>query len=83
MKIFSIFDRAAQVYNTPFFQAARGVALRSFQDLTNDSQSMVHKHPGDYQLYCLGGFDEETGELMVCKPELIANAIDLVIEKNK
>lgn len=65
MKIlaFAVYDRAAQAYSAPFYQHTRGLGERMFADLVVDPQSQVSKHPGDYELFCVGEFDNETGEL--------------------
>lgn len=55
--MFSIFDNKADAFNTPFFMAARGQAVRAFQDLVNDGQSAISKHPEDYKLCLIGEFN--------------------------
>lgn len=63
LKIYSIMDDKAQVFNTPYFAVNDPVAVRSFTDLCNDSRSTVSQHLGDFHLYCLGEFDDEKGIL--------------------
>lgn len=61
LKIFSIFDTKAEAFNTPFFFSFPGQATRAFEDLVNDPQSQISKHPEDYSLFELGEFDSTTG----------------------
>lgn len=62
--MFSIYDNKADAFNTPFFMAARGQAVRAFTDLVNDGQSAISKHPEDYKLCVLGEFNVVTAEFM-------------------
>lgn len=60
--MFTIRDIKADAYNTPFFFTTEGQALRAFQDLCNDQQSTINKHPEDYALYFTGTFETTTGD---------------------
>lgn len=83
MKVYSIFDKKAASYMSPFFMHQDGMARRSFGDLVNDKQHQlgVNKHPEDYSLYKLGTFDDISGKLNgVSEPEFISNAMDFYIE---
>ena len=82
MMIFSIYDEKAEVYNTPFFQGTVGMALRSFQELVRDNESMLFKYPEDYILYCIGEYDEKTGEITAnIPPAFIARATEYTPKK--
>ena len=61
--IFSVFDSKAETFNTPFFMAAKGQALRGFQDEVNRPESEIGKHPEDYTLFCIGEVDLDTGKI--------------------
>ncbi|AXH78084.1 MAG: nonstructural protein [Microviridae sp.] len=67
--IVSVRDAAAEVFNRPFFVPHRNVALRDFTDEVNreDPSNQLNKHPGDFDLYLLGEFDDNTG-LMHLEP---------------
>ncbi|AXH72209.1 MAG: nonstructural protein [Microviridae sp.] len=78
MKIFSIYDVKAELYNQPFFMPARGQALREFADLVNDSQSRISKHPADYKLVCIGSFDDVTGEIVSAEHESLGRGDEFV-----
>ena len=60
--IFSIYDSKAEAYNTPLYLAAKGQAVRAFDDQVNKEGSEIGNHPEDYTLFCLGTFDDSTGQ---------------------
>lgn len=62
LKVFSIYDSKAEYYMTPFMCGTKGEALRIFSDAANDPQSFISKHPADYTLFEIAGFDRETGK---------------------
>lgn len=79
--VMSVFDEKATVYGTPIFVPNRGVAVRSFSDAVQESGSQFAKHAGDYKLYCLGEFDNVSGELIkLSAPEFVCHAVDFVKE---
>lgn len=81
MKIYSIYDSAADVFNDPFNQLTNEVALRTFRSLIYDGQSTISNTPGDFSLFCLGDFNSETGVVTgYFKPELIVEAMSILNE---
>ncbi len=60
-QVFSIFDSKAQLFLQPFYSQTTGTALRSFYEAANDENHVFSKHAGDYTLFHLGEFNEETG----------------------
>lgn len=76
MKLYSIRDSKASAFNLPFFNKTHGEAERNFRELVNDEKSFPSKYPEDFDLYCLGSFDEHTGLLSpLDTPQHIAKAI--------
>lgn len=61
--VVSVKDRAADVFNRPFFVPHRNVAIRDFTDEVNRSaaDNQLNKHSDDFDLYLLGQFDDNTG----------------------
>lgn len=64
LNAYTIYDRKALQYHSPFFAVADGSAVRSFMDLANDLQTTVGRHPGDYVLYRCGAYDDSSGSLL-------------------
>lgn len=78
--IVSVKDRAADVFNRPFFVPHRNVAVRDFSDEVNrsDASNPLNKHPDDFDLYVLGQFDDVTGEFLVETPSVLVRGKDVV-----
>lgn len=64
LKIFSVLDTKADAFQTPFFMPSTGQAVRAFKDLSNDGQSLVSRHPADFQLCCIGEFDDTNARVI-------------------
>lgn len=64
LKVFSVYDIKAEIFNGPFFMSTNGEAVRAFKDLANDEKTTIGRHPEDYRLMCLGKFDNEKGEFI-------------------
>lgn len=63
MRVFSVFDSAANAYLTPFFLDTVPLALRAFTAACNDEGHQFHMHAGDYTLFEIGAWDQHSGEL--------------------
>jgi len=61
MLVFSIKDVKSLQFNTPFYRSTIAMGERTFSDIINDETTLLYTHPGDFDLYCLGEFDTETG----------------------
>lgn len=78
LRMFTIRDSKAEVFNTPFFQKTHGEAERSFTELVNDEKSMPGKYSDDYDLYYLGEFDDQTGKISsLPTPQHLCKAVAL------
>lgn len=73
----SIYDKRAQQYSPPMAFQTLGVAERAFHDAVHDTQSNIHKHPEDYQLYQIGHYDTDTAIMTQMAPHLICEATQL------
>lgn len=60
---FSVLDKKAEYFSTPFFTRSLGEAIRGFGDEARNPDSQLAKHPNDFELYHVGYFSQETGEL--------------------
>lgn len=62
--IYSVRDKKACTFFPPTLFDNDSVAIRSFGDLvTKDTNSIIHQHPSDFSLCCLGLMDIETGAI--------------------
>lgn len=79
-KIYSTKDNTIG-YVDCFMCANNIVAKRMFGDAANSEGTMLNKHPEDYELYEVGGFDEDTGIITAYKsPKKITTARELVVK---
>lgn len=77
LKMFSVYDSKAECYMAPFYFHALGQAVRAFGDTVNDPQSSMCKHPGDYTLFCVADFDDQTGMVSNLNHVNLGKAIEL------
>lgn len=78
--IVAVQDRALAAFNRPFFVPTRGAAIRAFSDEINKTDSPMHAHPDDFDLYELGNWDDETGKFdNSTPPQQIAIGKNLIV----
>lgn len=78
LRVYSIRDAKAEVYNQPWFAKTHGEAERNFAQLARDPKSMVGQFPEDYDLYFIGSYNDQTGVIDALEtPQHIAKAISL------
>lgn len=63
MKMYSVHDSKAEAYLAPFTCNTHGLALRMFETSANEEGHMFQRFAADYTLFCIGEFDESTGQL--------------------
>lgn len=68
IKAFSLLDMKTGMFNTPFFMAHTGQAIRACMDLGQDMNTTVGRHPADFMLCEVGTFDDQTGQLLALNP---------------
>lgn len=77
--IFAIYDSAGSFYKDPFMINNKGIALREFADACNNKETFLSKHPGDYTLFELGTFDQDTGKFDILPtPVSLGKALEFV-----
>ena len=65
-KMVCIRDIKIGAYGQPVTVPSIGAAIRSFEDAQKPgADSDVSKHPEDFELYHLGDYDDEKGEIVV------------------
>ena len=78
--VVSVKDRAADVFNRPFFVPHRNVAIRDFTDEVNRAaaDNQLNKHPDDFDLYLLGQFDDSKGIFVSEEPVVLVRGKDVI-----
>lgn len=79
LKVFSIRDAKAEVFNQPFFKKTHGEAERDFSALCKDEKSMPSQFPEDFDLYFLGEYDDQNGLLLsLDTPQHVIKAVQCI-----
>lgn len=62
----SVRDSATQAFSQPMFVPSPAFGLRAFSDEVNraDPSNQLYRHPGDYELWVIGYFDEDSGTFL-------------------
>lgn len=82
LNIYTLRDIRTEAFHRPFFLQNRAVLERSIHDALSDENNMICLHPEDYQIYSLGTYDEQTGEIKATPATHLFNAIDLKGDNN-
>ena len=64
IRLYSVYDRVAQVYAEPFTAVNDATAVRAFTIAQSSPESMLYASPGDFQLWYLGSMDNSTGDIL-------------------
>lgn len=79
LRAYTLHDVKALTYSPPFFQHNNALAERMLSDLVNDPNTSVGRHPADFKLYCVGSYDDSTGQLIPLNViEHVRDAVALV-----
>lgn len=60
-QVFSVFDTKAQAFLPPFYATNGAVACRMMLDACSDPKHPFNVHSGDYNLFQVASFDDDTG----------------------
>lgn len=83
-KIFCVYDSKMEAYMQPFFLQTKGAALRAWADTVNDPKTQFNKHPGDFTLFEIGEYNDETGTLTNFTAKInLGNALEFKITNDK
>lgn len=63
LKAYVLLDAKTGAHSQPMFFATDGAAVRSVIEIGLDPNTMIGRHPSDFVLYCVGGFEDSTGML--------------------
>lgn len=81
--VVALYDVKAELFHNPFTVPALGVAYRNLADqvaMVGDKDNVLSQHPGDFELWKLGVFDDETGFIQGEKqPAKVCLLSDLVV----
>ena len=69
--VYTVRDDVAETFCLPYVCMNDGVAVRAFYHGCKDPGSMISKSPGDYALYVIGVFDDDTGVIVPEVPRML------------
>lgn len=76
-KMYSIKDECIG-FGIPFALENDGVAIRTFENAYHVNNSMYATKPNDFSLYCVGTFDNKTGDVNPILPFRVCEASEFV-----
>jgi hypothetical protein len=77
IRIFSVRDQKVGSYMQPIFSPTVATALRSLEAAVADPNHDFSKWASDFDMYCIGEFDPETGVITPLNaPSHIGRALD-------
>ena len=77
--VYCLYDKKAAIYTAPFTEKNDATAVRLVQGLLANRGSNISQYPEDFDLYYLGDFDPEDGQLTpILKPEFKLNLAALL-----
>ena len=77
--IYVVQDKAAKAFHQPVLSDTDATALRAFRAASLNPESFLNKFPDDHDLFRVGTFNVETGEVKPISPiVLVGRARDYV-----
>ena len=68
-------------YGVPFATDNDGTAMRYFNQAFNADNSIYSQNPEHFNLYFVGNFDNQSGEIDCDKPRYVCSALDFRKDK--
>jgi len=66
--IFSLYDKTADTYMKPFFEATYESAIRALTEALEDTTTAMYKHAAELELTHLGFWNEDIGAVTSVSP---------------
>lgn len=81
--IYVMFDKGANIALKPLIvQRNDVIPVRELGELVNNSETIIHKHPQDFQIIHIGSIDLENLVVEQCEPRIVAVGLDLLPKKD-
>lgn len=75
-QMYSIHDSAVKVFLPPVYCRTHGEAERQFAYNVNQKDNgHLHRSPGNFTLFHVGEYDDETGQAKPCVPVVVMTGI--------
>ncbi len=66
-------------FMSPAIDQNDACAVRNFDHAAKQTQSLMYSHTKDYDLFCIGTFDSDTGSIESCTPRLVVSGASLEV----
>jgi len=67
LSVYAVYDSKVQYFHQPMFMRNKGEALRSWELVANEKDHAISRHPEDFNLFELGEYDDQTGQITMHK----------------
>lgn len=81
LKIFSVLDLKSDLFSSPFFSPTQASGVRAFSQACTDPASEFSKFPTDFELFQIGEWDDNTGEIEYTGKESLGLASRYIVSK--
>lgn len=84
LRLYSIYDNKAEQFSPPQVYHNDMLALRAFEGLVNDDETLINTYPEDFSLHYLGNISDTNGRYYLESsdesrvPVLVGRAVDYV-----
>jgi len=79
--MYALHDTAHGAFAMPIFFQSEGLAIRALTAAVNGGDPTITAHPLEIQMFRIGSFNQQTGQIIPHGPELVITAAQLVAEK--
>lgn len=76
--IVAVYDRVTEAYGPLMVVNTRAEAKRSMREAMKDPENAMAKNPSDYELWQLGEYNDQTGQIGAIGVERLERAEDLI-----
>lgn len=75
VSVYAVYDSKVKYFHQPMFMRNKGEALRSWENVANEKDHAISRHPEDFILFELGEYDDQTAQITMLKtPESLGMA---------
>lgn len=77
MNIYAIRD-VHTGFMSPAIDQNDACSVRNFRHACQQHNSLMYSHTMDYDLYCIGEFESDTGVIIPCQPRIVVSGASLM-----
>lgn len=80
--VYAIRDSVSGEYLAPMLDQTDDLARRNYRHTVMIDHGLLSTHTTDYDLYCIGTYDSETGRLTPAEPVLTMRGADIDVHQD-